>query len=108
MRRLGKLGINPMQIEPTEPLFVLGCICVTRGALDVLDRTSTNAEMLLNWHRCGRWGDICEADINANWEALGRQFRILSAYGLGLANEKLWVITEADRSATTLLLPEEY
>ena len=56
--------------------------------------------------RPGDWGDLTPADQRANNEALAEGSRILSAYVVG--DRKLWVITEADRSATTILLPEEY
>jgi len=87
--------------------FLLGQIVATPGALDLLDRTATNALALLQRHQRGDWGDVHEDDARANAEAVVLGFRILSSYTLG-AGERLWLITEADRSVTTLLLPAEY
>ena len=61
---------------------------------------------LLIRHRSGDWGDVCADDARANREALDTGLRILSAYDT--AAGRLWIITEADRSATTVLLPSEY
>ena len=55
----------------------------------------------------GEWGDVDAHDIKENELSLQHGFRLLSAYRTG-AGEKLWVITEADRSSTCILLPEEY
>jgi len=58
-------------------------------------------------HVSGDWGDVCTDDASANEWALKNDGRILSSYKTKVG-EKIWVITEADRSATTLLLPDEY
>ena len=58
-------------------------------------------------HMAGDWGDVDEEDKAANDQALTDGSRLLSAYRTAAA-KKLWIITEADRSATTILLPEEY
>ena len=58
-------------------------------------------------HEEGDWGDLDEHDVKANAEALVHGLRLLSSYGLS-NGMKIWVITEADRSATTVLLQEEY
>ncbi|MCR5892202.1 MULTISPECIES: hypothetical protein [Burkholderia] len=91
-----------------EHLFPLGRVLVTPGAIDLLDRTGTNADDLLRRHLRGDWGVVCSADARANNLAVVSGTRILSAYELGARREKLWVLTEADRRATTLLLPCEY
>lgn len=57
-------------------------------------------------HKTGDWGDLCEEDKKENDFALEHGYRLLSAYKVG--DEKIWIITEADRSVTTILLPEEY
>lgn len=62
--------------------------------------------MLLK-HSLGNWGDVCEEDAAANNEALKNGDRILSSYRAE-NGEKIWIITEYDRSYTTILLPEEY
>lgn len=91
-----------------KSLFPLGQVVATHGALDLLDRSATNAFALLQRHQAGDWGDIHPDDATANREAVQHGFRILSSYPLGSAAERIWVITEADRSVTTLLLPAEY
>ncbi len=58
-------------------------------------------------HVSGDWGDICAEDRQANADALHYGYRLMSVYELS-KTERLWIITEADRSSTTLLLPEEY
>lgn len=54
------------------------------------------------------WGDLCEEDKQLNDSAVVDGGRILSCYHIGCDNTKIWIITEADRSYTTILLPEEY
>lgn len=90
-----------------EVLFSLGQIVSTPGALQALGETDITAIELLRRHACGDWGDLCEEDREANAEALKEGLRILSVYRLR-DGAKIWIITEADRSVTTLLLPEEY
>ena len=64
-------------------------------------------ETFLDRHICGDWGEVDAEDQQANQDALVRGERLLSAYRTSL-DVRIWVITEADRSATTILLPEEY
>jgi hypothetical protein len=61
----------------------------------------------LVWHIAGDWGDVDEHDRRENELSLVHEFRLLSAYTLS-SGTKIWIITEADRSVTTVLLPEEY
>jgi hypothetical protein len=93
------------QIKPM-PLFHLGRLLATPGALDLLDRAAVNALTLLERHVTGDWGLVPPEDWRANTAALKHGTRLLSSYEVG--GERLWIITEADRSATTLLLPSEY
>ena len=86
--------------------FSLGHIVATPGALELLDRTHTHALALLARHVEGDWGELCPRDQQANERSLEDGTRILSNYPL--TEGRLWIITEADRSLTTLLLPEEY
>lgn len=86
--------------------FQLGRVLATPGALAVLERVEVTPSSLLRRHVRGDWGDLCPEDRQANEEALKVGSRLLSSYKV--ADDKVWVITEADRSATTLLLPEEY
>jgi len=88
------------------PLFSLGTVVATPGALDLLDRFGINATTYLDRHQCGDFGTISPHDIQENRFALNRRLRIFSAYDIG--KERLWLITQADRSVTTLLLPSEY
>lgn len=96
-----------------RPLFALGEIVSTKGALE-----ACSIELLaecLGRHQTGDWGCLPPEDRVSNEEALAEGLRILSAYPLdpgkpcaGFGENTLWVITEADRSATTFLLPDEY
>jgi hypothetical protein len=91
---------------PGKPVrFELGRILATPG---VLGRVS-EAEVLdaLARHVDGDWGDVSNDDRKANDDALRDGARVLSAYVTG-AGTSFWVITEADRSSTTVLLPDEY
>jgi hypothetical protein len=90
-----------------KPLFDLGQVVGTPGALQVLEDVGQNPAELLTRHVTGDWGDLCDEDKEENEFSVEKGFRILSAYELE-TGVKIWVITEADRSATTLLLPEEY
>ena len=87
--------------------FSLGFVVATPGALDALELAGQNPAQLLKRHANGDWGDLCEEDRLANALSLEEGGRILSAYKLG-TDAKVWVITEWDRSATTILLPSEY
>ncbi len=88
-------------------LFTPGQVVATPGALSALADAHQNAVHFLARHLRGDWGDVDAADGQANDHALGHQGRLLSAYTLN-TGERLWIITEWDRSATTLLLPHEY
>ncbi len=90
------------------PLFPLGRLVATPGAL-VLLRRSAGEDLLptlLERHQSGDWGEVPAEDARENEFSVRHGFRIVSSYRV--AGERLWVITEADRSATTLLLPGEY
>ena len=87
--------------------FWLGQIVATPGALKALeDAQQTPLEFLMR-HVSGDWGDVCAEDAAENELALREGFRLLSSYR-SAKDAKLWIITEADRSVTTLLLPDEY
>jgi hypothetical protein len=89
------------------PLFPLGQIVATPGALAALARAQQAPTCFLARHASGDWGELEPTDVAENEYSIARGFRLLSSYQTN-AGEKLWIITEADRSATTLLLPEEY
>ena len=85
----------------------LGLIVSTPGALKALEEAHEEAWTFLRRHVDGDWGDIPPEDREENELSLKEGFRILSAYTLS-TGITIWIITEADRSATTILLPEEY
>lgn len=87
--------------------FPLGQIVGTPGAIDALARANQDPHDFLARHMAGDWGEVGKEDQAENEYSLQHGFRILSSYSTA-GGEKLWVITEADRSATTLLLPDEY
>lgn len=86
-------------------LFQPGQIVATRGALSALSRE--DIMKALRRHLSGDWGDLSTEDKQENDFAVNNGFRILSSYS-SKKGVKFWIITEADRSATTVLLPEEY
>jgi hypothetical protein len=89
------------------PKFPLGRIVATPAALKALEDANQNPFEFLDRHQAGDWGELCEEDKRENEFSVRNGFRILSAYRTR-NNVKLWVITEADRSSTCLLLPQEY
>lgn len=93
-------------INQVKPLFTLGQTVATPGALAAMEQSGISPLALLSRHQRGDWGDLEEEDKVANDNALKAGRRVLSAYRFDKVT--LWVITEADRSTTTILLPEEY
>jgi len=101
-----------MTIETLEihARFPLGQIVATRGAMEVLggvDGDPRLAMMLLARHAAGDCGDVCDEDKATNEDAIRFGNRIMSAYRL-IGGATVWIMTEADRSVTTILLPDEY
>ena len=93
----------------TRALFPLGRVVATPGALAVMERLGIDPAALISRHVTGDWGAIHPDDRGLNEQALADGSRILSVYGDDSAtDERLWVITEADRAATTILRPDEY
>jgi hypothetical protein len=94
----------------SRALFPLGRVVATPGALAVMERSTVSAGDLLRRHVTGDWGDIHPGDVGLNEQALRDGDRIFSVYGSEAEgrDDRLWVITEADRSATTILRPEDY
>lgn len=88
-----------------EARFSLGRTVITANAQARLDPRSVLAAM--RRHASGDWGDLCKEDVAANEAALRCGSRLLSSY-VDSSGEKFWIITEADRSVTTVLLPEDY
>jgi len=89
----------------TAPL-PLGRVVATPGALNLLGKSGGYAFDLLARHATGDWGELCAFDCRQNEIALRDGYRVFSAYDIPAG--RLWIITEADRSVTTILLPEEY
>ncbi|MDQ3362403.1 MAG: hypothetical protein M3534_12220 [Actinomycetota bacterium] len=86
--------------------FELGACVATPSALEVLDQRGVSPLDLLQRHASGDWGEIPKADARENERSLKHGLRVLSSYPVG--DGKVWIITEADRSATTVMLPEDY
>jgi hypothetical protein len=87
--------------------FELGIVVATPGALEVLGALEVSPSMLVERHASGDWGDVPSEDARENEYSLKQGFRLLSSYPLP-GRERVWIITEADRSSTCLLLPREY
>ena len=84
----------------------LGKVVATPGALEVLTEVGEDLRLLLARHASGDWGDLDEDDRRENERSLRHGWRVLSSYPV--RGKTVWIITEADRSVTTILLPEEY
>ena len=91
----------------STPRFRLGQIVATPGALRALQESGQDPVHLLARHVTGDWGELDEHDRRENELSVQHGLRLLSAYTLSTGT-RIWIITEADRSATTLLLPSEY
>ncbi len=87
--------------------FALGETFITPGAQEALEIAGETAIQFLRRHMSQDWGEVSEEDARENELSLRDGFRLLSAYRT-TRGEKIWIITEADRSATTILLPSEY
>jgi hypothetical protein len=96
-----------MNSLPTIPLFTAGQIVGTPGALALLEQANRSPFEFLSRHLRGDWGDLCQDDKTENELSLKHGFRLMSRYRVS-DTQMLWIITEADRSVTTLLLPDEY
>jgi hypothetical protein len=87
--------------------FSLGRLVATPGALEALARSGQSPDFFLEKHLRGDWGEVDDEDWKLNDQALVDGSRLLSAYTT-LKGVRLWVVTEADRSSTCVLRPEEY
>lgn len=92
--------------EMPKALFEMGRIVITSGASASLDRLERHPVQLLTRHVTGDWGNLPEEDVKENQFSLEHGYRLFSAYVIDDA--KFYVITEWDRTVTTVLLPEEY
>lgn len=106
MENAGMTDTIVIAVIPTR--FELGRVLTTPGAESAMSEAGISYASLLSRHAAGDWGDLDEDDKRANDAALASgEDRIFSAYVLP-SGETVWIITEADRSATTALLPDEY
>lgn len=94
-------------VTKNSMLFSPGQIVATPGALEAMQELNVLPMQLLQKHLSGDWGSVDDEDAKSNDEAVKNGERILSSYRIG-EHTRIWIITEWDRSATTLLLPSEY
>lgn len=87
-------------------LFPVGQVVATPGALALMERAGIAPMELLRRHVSGDWGVLPPEDVKENEYSITRNLRILSSYPV--LDDRIWIITEADRSSTTFLLPDEY
>ena len=106
------MKVKTMDLVKT-PKFQLGKIVATPAALEVLQKANVRPASLLHRHQSGEdWGNICEEDKQQNNIAISnegnpdKQQRVLSSYKIG--KDTIWIITEHDRSVSTLLCPSDY
>jgi len=90
-----------------RPRLSLGQLVATPAAVAALAAAGVSAFLLLNRHARSDWGDVCEEDRQQNERAVTTGERVLSSYRLG-NGQRVWILTEADRTVTTVLLPDEY
>ena len=93
--------------EASVARFALGRTVITPGAEDALEIAGQTPFEFLRRHMSGDWGELSEGDAKENELSIEQGFRLLSRYQT-TKGERLWIIPEADRSATTILLPSEY
>lgn len=100
---------------PSKPLFSLGQLLATPGALEMLETFGVHPlALVLGRHVVGDWGDLCHEDRALNTHSLANGMRIFSSYKLTRSagdrttTETVWIFTEAGRASTTILLPSEY
>jgi streptogramin lyase len=94
-------------MDTTPELFPLGRVVATPGALTALLAAAVDPANLLGRHVTGDWGELCQEDVRENEYSLKRGLRLLSSYPMP-DGDRIWIITEANRSVTTLLVPSEY
>lgn len=88
-------------------LFPLGQVSLTPSVEELRVNNMIDVSALISRHVSGDWSDMCADDIQANKDAIADGCRVFSSYKLN-DSDKIWIITEHDRSHTTLLLPQEY
>lgn len=98
---------NDARTTPSPVRFQLGCIFITPGAIDALEDSGESAQEFIGRHARLERGELGEEDYKENLFSVDKPLRIFSAFKTA-NGVKIWVVTEADRSATTILLPSEY
>jgi hypothetical protein len=104
------INLNPTATAETKPALVrfpLGRLFMTPGAIEALEEAGQQPQEFINRHARLEQGELCDEDHKENLFSVDKLLRIFSAFKTS-AGVKLWVITEADRTATTILLPDEY
>ena len=94
-----------------EKQFNLGRLTLTKGVFEHMDESKPFAQFVQDSilrYIASDWGDLCEEDKRQNDYAVQNSERILAAYIFSDTGEKIWIITEWDRSVTTILFPDEY
>jgi hypothetical protein len=91
-------------IALSKPTFPLGQVVITANAEATLD--PADVQQGLSRHASGDWGEVCPDDARTNADALKHGNRLMSVYGQG--DQRFWIITERDRSVTTVLMPLDY
>lgn len=99
--------MTPPSTWHAGPRFSPGRIFATPGAIDALSHAGMSFVTPLIRHLRGDWGDLCDEDHRQNELSLNSGLRLLSCYQLP-GGKTIWIITEWDRSSTTILLPGEY
>ena len=100
-------------VNQNKVKFKLGKMAITPGAITALSKSNQLPDFFLKRHIFGDWGELCKEDADLNNEAIAhegnidKQMRVMSVYKTA-NNETIWIITEWDRSVTTILLPSEY
>ena len=105
-KRIEREGFGPRQLMATAK-FSLGSLVATPGALTAIEASGQQPDAYLLRHGSGDWGELDADDRQSNETAIEYGLRILSAYQLP-TGVRIWIITEADRCSTCILLPEEY
>lgn len=103
--------LRPDQICDEPPaLFSLGNVVATPAALAWIQEHGASVPQLLNRHQTGDWQELCKEDRDTNWRAALGGERVMSAFNIGSKDHlvKIWIITEWDRSVTTILRAQDY
>lgn len=95
-------------MEELRQRFEHGQLVATPGALELLGELEISPSLLLERHLSGDWGQVPKEDARENELSVRQGYRVVSSYDVGDDGDRIWIVTEADRSSTCLLLPSEY